>query len=603
MQLPGTNLSRRAVLGGSLGALGVLIAGCTPADPAPQTTGGTGGSRRLLTLQTPAASGSWDPVVGSDLESQRITRQVYDRLVGIDAQTGNPAPSLAESWTVSEDGLSYEFVLRQGVTFSDNTPFDADAVVANINRWKGLGTLKDYDVAAISTLLDAVEDSKESTPTPPKPQPSPSASQTPSGTETEQEQEAREQATTARPEDAAAAAQLSTPDPLSNQLADVETALISAAAPDARTVRLTLRRPITPLLMALTHPAFGIVSAKALKDADALRGLAKNDSLRRTPAGTGAFTAAMDGQSVVLTARHGHFSGEIGVDEVRLTPTHLVARRVWDLEAKKSDGFDLVTVDVLKELVLSAVQVPPRDPFSVTYLGLNRSNKWLADDRVRRAIAHAIDHNALLEFFLSSSKTASSPLAPSLGVKEPATSYPFDPEKARRLLADAKYTGAKIPFMFPTEVARPYLPLSERLFSKLSGMLATVGIVVEPIATKWDDGYFTAVRTGRHAGLHLLGIQGTYRDPENFLGPLFSRTTAQFNYDSPETRRRIRVARALPEGEERQQAYADIVELLTVDLPLLPLIYPISSLALGPRILEYPVSPVLDEQLARVRLA
>ncbi|WP_158595351.1 ABC transporter substrate-binding protein [Galactobacter caseinivorans] len=603
MQLPGTNLSRRAVLGGSLGALGVLLAGCTPAQPDPNNTGGNGGSGRLLSLQTPASSGSWDPVIGSDLESQRITRQVYDRLVGIDAQTGNPAPSLAESWTVSEDGLSYEFVLRQGITFSDDTPFNADAVVANVNRWKALGSVKEYDAAAISTLLDAVEDSKESTPTPTKQSPSPSPSQTPQSSGPSQEPTTQDDATTSRPEDAAGLPQVKGGDPLDNQLSDVETALISAAAPDERTVRLTLRRPITPLLRALTHPAFSIVSPQALKEADALRGLAKKDTLRRGAVGTGPFTAATDGETVVLTARHGHFSGEIAVDQIRLTPTPRVSRRVWDLEAQKSDGFDLVTVDVLKELVLSAVQVPPRDPFSVTYLGLNRSNKWLADDRVRRALAHAIDRNALLDLFLSSSKAASSPLAPSLGIEDPGTSYPFDPEKARRLLADAKYTGQKIPFLFPTDVARPYLPLPERLFSKLSGMLSTVGITVEPVAVKWDDGYFTAVRTGRHAGLHLLGIQGTYRDPENFLGPLFSRTTEQLDYDSPEVRRRLRVARALPEGESRQQAYADIVELLTVDLPLIPLVYPISSLALGPRILEYPVSPVLDEPLARVRLA
>lgn len=602
MQLPGSQLSRRAVLGGSLGALGVLLAGCTPAQPDPATPTGDGSHRRLLTLQTPAASGSWDPVLGSDLESQRITRQVYDRLVGIDAQTGNPAPSLAESWTISEDGLSYEFVLRQGVTFSDGTVFDADAVVTNFNRWKALGTLKDYDVAAISTLLDSVEDSKEGTATPPRTQPSPSPSPTASSTEPAREPASQDQATS-RPEDAATPAQTKGADPLKDQLARVETALVSAAAPDPRTVRLTLRRPITPLLRALTHPSFGIVSKQALKAADALGGVAKKGTLRRAPAGTGPFQAAMDGNTVVLTARHGHFSGEMGVDEVRLTPTPQVARRVWDLEAKKSDGFDLVSVDVLKQLVLSAVQVPPRDPFSVTYLGVNRANKWLADDRVRRAVAHAIDRNALLDLFLSSSKTAASALAPSLGIGEPGTGYPFDPEKARRLLADAKYDGQKIPFLFPTEAARPYLPLPERLYSKLAGMLSTVGFTLDPVAVRWDDGYFTAVRTGRHAGLHLLGIQGIYRDPESFLGPLFSRVTPQFDYDSPEMRRRIRMARAMPEGEERQQAYADIVELLAVDLPLLPLTYPISSLALGPRILEYPVSPVLDEPLARVRLS
>ena len=46
-----------------------------------------------------------------------------------------PAPGLALSWTISQDGLDYVFTLKTGVNFSDGTPANADAVVANFNRW------------------------------------------------------------------------------------------------------------------------------------------------------------------------------------------------------------------------------------------------------------------------------------------------------------------------------------------------------------------------------------------------------------------------------------------------------------------------------------
>jgi peptide/nickel transport system substrate-binding protein len=46
-----------------------------------------------------------------------------------------PAPGLATSWTVSEDGLDYVFQLKTGAMFDDGTPINADAVVANFNRW------------------------------------------------------------------------------------------------------------------------------------------------------------------------------------------------------------------------------------------------------------------------------------------------------------------------------------------------------------------------------------------------------------------------------------------------------------------------------------
>src|SRR5690606_21088540 len=48
-----------------------------------------------------------------------ILNNVYDGLIGLDADTGEFTPALAESWEVSEDGLTYTFHLRQGVMFHD----------------------------------------------------------------------------------------------------------------------------------------------------------------------------------------------------------------------------------------------------------------------------------------------------------------------------------------------------------------------------------------------------------------------------------------------------------------------------------------------------
>jgi peptide/nickel transport system substrate-binding protein len=57
----------------------------------------------------------------------------WEPLIGLDDRL-NPTPVLAESWTLSDDGLTWTFALRKGVTFSDGEPFNAAAVVANINR-------------------------------------------------------------------------------------------------------------------------------------------------------------------------------------------------------------------------------------------------------------------------------------------------------------------------------------------------------------------------------------------------------------------------------------------------------------------------------------
>ena len=76
-----------------------------------------------------------DPAFASDGETFRVSRQIFEGLVGVEPGTADPAPLLAESWEQSEDGLSYTFTLKEGVTFHDGTDFNAEAVCSNFDRW------------------------------------------------------------------------------------------------------------------------------------------------------------------------------------------------------------------------------------------------------------------------------------------------------------------------------------------------------------------------------------------------------------------------------------------------------------------------------------
>ncbi|MFP3415877.1 ABC transporter substrate-binding protein, partial [Bacillus sp. SIMBA_074] len=68
-----------------------------------------------------------DPQNATDTISSLINYQVLDTLVAFNEKM-EIVPRLAESWTVSDDGKTWTFKLRQGVTFHDGTPFNADAV-------------------------------------------------------------------------------------------------------------------------------------------------------------------------------------------------------------------------------------------------------------------------------------------------------------------------------------------------------------------------------------------------------------------------------------------------------------------------------------------
>ena len=56
---------------------------------------------------------------------------MFEGLVGVEPCTPDPTPLLATEWETAEDGMSTTFTLRDDVTFTDGTPFNADAVCAN----------------------------------------------------------------------------------------------------------------------------------------------------------------------------------------------------------------------------------------------------------------------------------------------------------------------------------------------------------------------------------------------------------------------------------------------------------------------------------------
>ncbi len=103
---------------------------------APQATAtAAGGSRHVHLRGVRRTPASLDPAFANDGESFRVARQIFEGLVGTEPGTADPAPLLAESWEVSEDGLTYTFDLKEGVTFHDGTPFDGEAVCFNFERW------------------------------------------------------------------------------------------------------------------------------------------------------------------------------------------------------------------------------------------------------------------------------------------------------------------------------------------------------------------------------------------------------------------------------------------------------------------------------------
>ncbi|MGP9615971.1 ABC transporter substrate-binding protein [Arthrobacter sp. AOP36-A1-22] len=604
---PGTSLpaggrpSRRTVLGiGSIAMAGLV--GCTKATTPEELPTAAPPSRSIvknleIRFGTPASPAILDPALASDNESFRVTRQIFESLISVDPDTGAPTPGLATKWTTSKDGLTYTFTLRDGVSFHDGTEFNADAVVHNFERWANLP--KDLG-GQVGQAFESVFHHNDV--------------------------QLAHDKSIAPDTRAATQSALRSPDVLGGLGLDKDPGKEPAPEDPIKTVTasyyqgcraegthtfvLTLTKPITGLIDALTLPGFGIASPSALRKykadestKDSSGGISTGFS--KHPVGTGPYLfdeAAEDSVTVIANEDHWRHSTQIG------RATFAVLRdpssRLQSLRRQKIAAYDMVTVGELRELVREGQQVLQRDPFSILYMGMNQSNPVLADRKIRQAVAHAVDRQKLIEeFFISGTKEARSFVPPSLGVPDAQTYFGYDLPKAKSLLKSSDYDGEPIPFTYPLNVTRAYLPMPERIYAALSAQLTAAGFNIKPYPVEWEDGYLEDVVSGHRPGFHLSGWNGGYRDPDNFIGTLFGTTSPEFDYDAPKVRAKIVKARSMPNGDQRATTYQQIGEQLAKDLPALPLAYPISAVAADDTVLHYPTSPTLDEPFDRVRLA
>lgn len=111
-----------------------------------------GGTLRISAAADPA---TLDLQLITHTNAKWIGRLLFDNLVYLD-ERGGCQPWLATSWTVSPDGLTYVFKLRDRVTFSDGTPFEAEAVRANLARMRDPATRTGMTTAYLAPYRDGV---------------------------------------------------------------------------------------------------------------------------------------------------------------------------------------------------------------------------------------------------------------------------------------------------------------------------------------------------------------------------------------------------------------------------------------------------------------
>jgi len=339
-------------------------------------------------------------------------------------------------------------------------------------------------------------------------------------------------------------------------------------------VEIDVAHPYAPLLGDLA--IFPIVSPAAVRR--------WGPEFGRHPVGTGAFGfESWDTGEQVVVRRFERYWGQAPALERLVFRVVLDARqRLVDLQSGSVDLAAAILPDeqsfVELHPDLELLHTPGND---VSYLAFNMMHPPFDDLRVRRAISHAINKEPIVKLaYQGLAIPADGPLPPTQwGYHKPRKTYPYDPEEARKLLADAQARGvwdpAKVLRFYVPSTPRPYLPSPERIAQAIQANLAEVGIQTEIVLQPFSD-HLRSTRNGEHE-LCLLGWVGDNGDPDNFLQQLDRDRTQLGNAINVAFYRDGMVHSLLVDAQEatdrleRERLYARVQEQIAEDEPWVPL--------------------------------
>lgn len=536
-----------AVTGATIAAL--ALAGCVASERGDGGSEGSGEVDGTFVFAASSDPASLDPAFAQDGESFRVSRQIFEGLVGTKPGTADPAPLLAESWESSEDGMSHTFALKEDVTFQDGTPFNAEAVCVNFDRWfnwTGLAASEAFGYYYNKLFKGYASNAAD--------------------------------------------------------------AVYKSCTPDGDySVTIELNKPFAGFVASLSLPSFAMQSPSAMQEfgADEVSGSAEAPQLSEYamghPVGTGpyAFDEWAPGEQVTLKAYDDYWGDAGQIDEIIFRTIDDPTARRQALESGSIDGYDLVGPADTKALADDGFTMVSRPPFTILYLAFNQTVPELQDPKVREALSYAIDKDALISQVLPEGTQKAIEFVPEVvnGYNPDVTTYDYDPEKAKSLLAEAGYDEAnplKLTFNYPVNVSRPYMPDPEQIFTVLSSQLSEVGVETTPVSEEWVEYLDRTTGTSDH-GIHLLGWTGDYNDTDNFVGVFFGQKSSEWGFDNPELFQKLTEARGVSNLEDQTALYEDINEMVAQFIPGVPLAHPAPTLAFDSRVKSYPASPVNDE--------
>jgi peptide/nickel transport system substrate-binding protein len=510
----------------------------------------------FVTIALPEKFSTFDTLttVGSDAAAERIKSILFNTLVRKNEKF-EYVGELAKDIKISEDGKVLTFTLQDNVKFHNGKSFtsaDVKYTFEELFKAEGFKAKAFFDTELINMSKPLQDGSSASA----KPSATPQTKRVP-------------------------------------HITSIET-------PDSKTVIFTVTRPALANQLLSNLVAVPIIAEGTI------------GQLKDQPVGTGPykFISFDPSQNIVeFASNQDYWEGAPKVQKLRL-------KTVVDANSLQAElqtgGVDIapnpsnLPPDSVKALgSIPSLKVEQTEGSNLQYLVfnteptvLNKPNP-LANAKVRQAIAYAVERQKIVsELLLDQAKVADSVLPPQSWAYAPGTQYDFDPEKAKQLLQEAGYKGEPIVFKYGSgsQLTNQY---SQAIQSTLSAI--GLNIQIETLERQTIIDQLNKSQVQMFTGIWVGGNQ----DPI-FLRDLFASSKIpgvsgatccnRSRYVNPQVDDLVQKAIDLTatDREQAKQLYGQVWQIVSNDLPLLPLWYPANIVIANKRIGNIKISPSGD---------
>ncbi|HYZ64140.1 MAG TPA: ABC transporter substrate-binding protein, partial [Acetobacteraceae bacterium] len=398
-----------------------------------------------------------------------VTEQTSDRLVGMEIGGSALVPSLAESWSVSEDGLNYTFKLRHGVKWQSNAAFkpsrelNADDVVFSFTRMSDKSSPFYAAAPAYPEFVTLLE-------------------------------------------------------PAWKGIRKI----------DDHTVEIQLKQAYAPLLNMLSMQPFSIASAEY---AATLQKAGKLEQLDQSPIGTGPFQFVQYQKDAVVRFRaNPDFWGKAAgsprtakVDNLVFTITPDASVRYAKLRANECQIARYPNPADLEAMRADPnLRVQENDIAATDYISFRADRKPMDDRRVREALAVAVDLESLVRAVYQGTGTPTAAMVPAAlwGHDDSLKPRKYDPQRAKQLLTEAGYPDGFETDLWAIPVTRAYMPNGRRAAEMIQADWAKIGVKAEIVTFEWGE-YVKRARQG-DAKAAMFGGIWDFPDPSQIPNNYFT---------------------------------------------------------------------------------